>query len=130
MRIVVGNDGRPHSEKAAEYAFKLAKAFQATLFMLYIVSPKAQEEKDKNIKNGMRVLGRAKIHAADLGVELATLLEAGEPHETLLLAANKLSADAIVVGASGEKTGMAKLLGSSTSETIYKNSPCTVILVK
>ena len=54
MNIVVGNDGRTHSEKAAEYAFAYAKAFQANLFMLYIVNPKTQEDKEKSIKNGMR----------------------------------------------------------------------------
>jgi nucleotide-binding universal stress UspA family protein len=130
MNIVVGNDGRPHSERAAEYALAYAKAFQANLFMIYIVGPKAQEEKEKNIKNGMRVLGRAKIRASDIGVPLATLLEAGEAHETLLLAANKLKADALIIGSSGERTGRGRLLGTSTSETIFKNAPCTVVVVR
>jgi nucleotide-binding universal stress UspA family protein len=98
--------------------------------MIYIVGPKAQEEKEKNIKNGMRVLGRAKIRASDIGVPLATLLEAGEAHETLLLAANKLKADALIIGSSGERTGRARLLGTSTSETIFKNAPCTVVVVR
>ena len=130
MNIVVGNDGRPHSERAAEYALAYAKAFQANLFMIYIVGPKAQEEKEKNIKNGMRVLGRAKIRASDIGVPLAPLLEAGEAHETLLLAANKLKADALIIGSSGERTGRGRLLGTSTSETIFKNAPCTVVVVR
>ncbi len=130
MNIVVGNDGRSHSEKAAEFAFAYAKAFQANLYMLYIVNPKAQEDKEKSIKNGMRVLGRAKIIAADLGVPIATLLEAGEAHETLLLAANKLKANALIIGSPGEKTGVSKLLGTSTTEAIMKNAPCTVVIVR
>jgi len=130
MNIVVGNDGRTHSEKAAEYAFAYAKAFQANLFMLYIVNPKTQEDKEKSIKNGMRVLGRAKIIASDLGVPLATLLEAGEAHETLLLAADKLKASALIIGSSGGKAGMSKLLATSTTDNIMKNSPCTVVVVK
>jgi nucleotide-binding universal stress UspA family protein len=131
MNVVVGNDGRPHSERAAEYALAYAKAFQANLFMIYIVSPnKIQEEKEKYIKNGMRVLGRAKIRASDIGVPLATLLEAGEPHETLILAARKLKANALIIGSSGERTGMAKLLGTSTTEFVFKNAPCTVVVVR
>ena len=130
MNIVVGNDGRPHSEKAAEFAFAYAKAFQANLFMIYIVGPKMQEEKERSIKNGMRVLGRAKIRASDIGVPLATLLEAGEAHETLLLAANRLKADALIIGSSGERSGMAKILGTSTAEAVFKNSPCTVVVVR
>ena len=130
MNIVVGNDGRSHSEKAAEFAFAYAKAFQANLYMLYIVNPKTQEDKVKSIKNGMRVLGRAKIIAADLGVPLATLLEAGEAHETLLLAANKLKANALIIGSPGERTGVSKLLGTSTTEAVMKNAPCTVVVVR
>ncbi len=130
MNIIVGTDGKPHSEKAVEYAFGYAKGFRGTLFIMYIVSPKAQEDKDKNIKNGMRVLGRAKIRASEIGVEIATLLEAGEPQDTILLAADKLDADCIIVGSSGEKTGLAKMMGGSTSETIFKKAPCTVIVVR
>ncbi|NLI73485.1 MAG: universal stress protein [Euryarchaeota archaeon] len=131
MNIVVGNDGRPHSERAAEFAFALAKAFQANLFMLYIVGPsKMQGEKEKHIKNGMRVLGRAKIRASDMGVPLATLLEAGEAHETLLLAADRLKANTLVIGSSGERAGMARLLSTSTSEILFKNAPCTVVVVR
>jgi len=130
MNVVVGNDGRPHSERAAEYAFAYAKAFQANLFMLYIVNPKAQEDKQRVIKDGMRVLGRAKIRASDLGVPLATLMEAGEAHETLLLAANKLKADALIIGSPGERTGVAKLLGTGTTEAVFKNAPCTVVVVR
>lgn len=130
MNIIVGNDGSPQSEKAIEYAFAYAKAFQGTLFVLYIVSPKAQEDREKNIKNGMRVLGRAKIRASDIGVQIATLLEAGEPHSTILMAANKLKASCIILGSSSEKTGMAKLRGAGTSEIIFKSAPCTVIVVR
>ena len=68
MNIIVGTDGRPHSEKAVEFAMKYSRAFRANLFVMYIVSPKSGEEKDKQIKNGMRVLGRAKIMASEAGI--------------------------------------------------------------
>jgi nucleotide-binding universal stress UspA family protein len=63
-------------------------------------------------------------------VPLATLLEAGEAHETLLLAADKLKASVLVIGSSGERTGVSKLLGASTSESVIKNAPCTVVIVR
>ncbi|NLT37780.1 MAG: universal stress protein [Methanomassiliicoccus sp.] len=130
MNIIVGTDGKPHSEKAVEFSFAYAKAFRGTLYIMYIVSPKAQEDKDKNIKNGMRVLGRAKIRASEVGVDIATLLEAGEPQDTILLAAEKLDADCIILGSSGEKSGLAKIMGTSVSETIFKNANCTVVVVR
>lgn len=126
MNLIVANDGKPHSEKAAEYAIVLAKVLKSTLFEIYVVNPKANIEKDKNIKNGMRVLGRSKIKAAELGVELTTLLEAGNPLDTILEAAERTEADMIIIGSSGKKSKF----GGRTSDSIYKNAPCTVTIVR
>ncbi|HVO77941.1 MAG TPA: universal stress protein, partial [Methanomassiliicoccales archaeon] len=37
MNVLVATDGRAHSEKAVEYAFLLARAFRARLFVIYVV---------------------------------------------------------------------------------------------
>lgn len=129
MIILAATDGQPHSEKAVEYAFAFSRAFKAALFVIYVVSPKSTEDKDKNIKNGMRVLGRAKIRGAELGVEVQALLEAGDPSETIVGAADRVEADLVVIGSSG-KGGGGLLGGKSTSESIFKNSSCTVTVVK
>lgn len=129
MNVIVANDGKPHSEKAAQYAIVLAKVLRCNLYAIYVVSPKAELEKDKNIRNGMRVLGRTKIKAAEIGVELNTLLEAGDPYNTIMEAAERVEADMIIVGSSG-KTGMKAKFSGSTAESIYKTSSCTVTVVR
>jgi nucleotide-binding universal stress UspA family protein len=130
MNVLVGTNGKPNAERAVEFALNFARALGANLYAMYVVDPKSGEEKDKNIKNGMRVLGRTKIRAADLGIAVATLLEAGEPHDTILSAADQLDADAIIVGNS-ERSGIgARLLGASVSELVFKDAKCTVIVVR
>ena len=66
MNVLAGTNGTPGSEKATEFAFAYCRSFNANFYVLYVVSTKSDEDKDKNIKNGMRVLGRLKIRGADL----------------------------------------------------------------
>ncbi|HSV42547.1 MAG TPA: universal stress protein [Methanomassiliicoccales archaeon] len=132
MRVLVATNGQPYADKAVEYGFALFKQFKPTFVALYVVDPKSGEEKDKEIKNGMRVLGRLKIRGADIGIEVATLLEAGDPMETIALAAERIKADVIIIGKNPEKSGGGGLLGGgkSTSDFVIKNTNVTVIVVR
>jgi nucleotide-binding universal stress UspA family protein len=127
MNVLAGTNGSSGAEKATEFGFAYCRAFNANLYILYVVSTKSDEDKDKNIKNGMRVLGRLKIRGADLGVPMATLLEAGEPHDNICEAAKRLKCDMIVIGNSEKGRG---LFGASTAEQVFKNAHCTVTVVK
>jgi nucleotide-binding universal stress UspA family protein len=130
MRVLVATDGKPFSEKAVEYGFALFKQFKPTFVALYVVDPRSGEEKDKEIKNGMRVLGRLKIRGADIGIEVATLLEAGDPMETIALAADRIKADVVIIGKNPERSGGGLLGGKATSDFVIKNTVCTVIIVR
>lgn len=130
MRVMVATDGKQFSDKAVEYGFALFKQFKPTFVALYVVDPRSGEEKDKEIKNGMRVLGRLKIRGADIGIEVATLLEAGDPMETIALAADRIKADVVIIGKNPEKSGGGLLGGKATSDFVIKNTVCTVIVVR
>ena len=129
MNMIVANDWKPQSEKAAQYAIVIAKVLRCNLYSIYVVSLKTEMEKDKNIRNSMRVRGRTKIKAVEIGVELNTLIEAGDPYDTTMEAAERTEADMIIVGSSG-KTGMKAKFSGSTAESIYKNASCTVTVVR
>jgi nucleotide-binding universal stress UspA family protein len=129
MRVLLATDGKPHSDKAVSYALEYARRFGAELFIVYVVSPKAGEDRDKAIGNGMRVLEEVKTKALGQGSVVTTLLEAGSPHEATLAAADRVKADAIVVGTSG-KTALDRALIGSVSEYIVRNARCTVIVVR
>ncbi|MCU0861379.1 MAG: universal stress protein [Methanomassiliicoccales archaeon] len=102
---------------------------KAHLFIVFVVSPKAEEDKERLIKQGMGVLEELKGRAAKEGLAVTTMLEAGNPYEAILNAADRAKAEAIVVGTSG-KTAIDRVLIGSVSEYIVRNSKCTVIVVK
>lgn len=129
MIVLVATDGAPHSERAVQYAMAYSLASNSKLYALYIVSPKAAEDKQKNIKNGMRVLGRLKIKAAELGLDFSPLLEAGHAGQTIVEAADRIEADLIVIGKRPKKS-MGKLFGGCTSDDVYRLADCNITLVR
>lgn len=127
--LLLATDGKPHSAKAIKYAIGLAKLTSSKLFIVYVVSPKNESEKQSLIKEGMDVLQGIKSEAVAEGVEASTLLEAGSPYKTILAAADRVKAGSIIVGTSG-KTALDRVLIGSVSEYVVRNSACTVIVVK
>ncbi len=129
MTVLLATDGKPHSEKAVNYAFEYAAMRKENLYIVFAVSPKSEDDKDKIIKQGMGVLDELKKRGAKENVKVTTMLEAGNPYEAVLGAADRVKAEAIVVGTSG-KTAIDRVLIGSVSEYIVRNSKCTVIVVK
>lgn len=127
--LLLATDGKPHSEKATRYAMDLAQLTSSKLFIIYVVSPKNEAEKQELIKEGMRKLNELKDCAGEIGVETTTLLEGGSPYETVLSTAERIQAGAIIVGTSG-KSSLDRVLIGSVSEFVVRNSRCTVIVVK
>ena len=129
MNLLLATDGKKHSEKAIGYAFDFASLQKAALYVIFVVSPKAEEDKENIVKFGVEVLGKLKQRGTQKGVDVTTLLEAGSPYETILTASERIKADAIIVGTSG-KTAIDRVLIGSVSEYVVRNARCTVIVVK
>lgn len=125
----MATDGKEHSAKAVRYAFDHAKDHKATLFVVFVVSPKTDEDKERLIKQGLDELDRLKSMASNEGIEMKTMLEAGSPYDTILKVSDRVNADEIVVGTSG-KTVIDRVLIGSVSEYIVRNAKCTVIVVR
>ena len=129
LNLLLATDGKKHSEKAINYAFDFAALQKAALFIIFVASPKAEEDKEKIVKFGMEVLDKLKQRGTQKGVSVTTILEAGSPYETILTASEMIKADAIIVGTSG-KTAIDRVLIGSVSEYVVRNARCTVIVVK
>lgn len=129
MNLLLATDGKKHSEKAINYAFDFAALQKATLYIIFVASPKAEEDKEKIAEFGMEVLDKLKQRGMQKGVNVTTILEAGSPYETILTASETIKADAIIVGTSG-KTAIDRVLIGSVSEYVLRNARCTVIVVK
>jgi nucleotide-binding universal stress UspA family protein len=127
--LLLATDGKSHSVKAAQYAIELARLTSSKLYIVYVVSPRSEAEKQAVIDEGMEKLNELKALAQGAGVEAFTLLEGGSPYETVLAAADRTQAGAIIVGTSG-KSSLDRVLIGSVSEFVVRNSRCTVIVVK
>lgn len=127
--LLLATDGKPHSAKAIRYAIELAKLTSSKLFIIYVVSPKTEADRNGLTKEGLERLQDLKNQAAQSGVEVSTLLEGGSPYQTIISAAERIKAGAIVVGTSG-KSALDRVLIGSVSEYVVRNSGCSVIVVK
>ena len=129
MNILLSTDGLAHTENAVEFALDYARLKDATLFIVFVASPREDEERVKVEKCGRSALARLESQGAKLGVRIKTLLEVGNPYETILDIADRVRADIIVVGTSG-KTAVDRMLIGSVSEYIVRNAKCTVVVVR
>ncbi len=129
MKVLLATDGRPHSDKAVNFAFNYVKAQNASLFVVFVVSPKEDESREKLVSLGMSTLEGLKKRGEDAGITVSTLLEAGSPYETILAVSDRVQADVIIVGTSG-KTVLDRVLIGSVSEYVVRNARTTVIVVR
>jgi nucleotide-binding universal stress UspA family protein len=129
MKLLLATDGKRHSEKAVSYAFDYASLQKATLYIIFVVSPKAEEDKEKLIKLGMKMLNKLRQRGARKDIKIITMLEIGNPYETILRVSERVKADTIIVGTSS-KTAFDRVLIGSVSEYVVRNANSTVVVVK
>jgi len=138
--IVVGVDGSPNSERALDWAMRLAAALHAPLTVL------AVHEVAKSYWGGIPVIGPAdrplleKLHQAaeKMTQKTASRLGAAGPAEVNVRVVNGFvvkelvdasrDADLVVVGARGG-SGFARLLMGSVSSEVVQHSACPVAIV-
>ncbi|MEM0449573.1 MAG: universal stress protein [Methanomassiliicoccales archaeon] len=128
MKVMVATDGKAHSDKAIQTGLSYSKAFGAKLYVLYVIEPRKENYKTRELKNGIKALEKAKNRGAEEGVEVVTMMEAGEPSKKILDLSNEIEADVLVVGTSYQK-GF-HLLSRTLPEIVIRESTCTVIVAK
>ncbi|MCX6651614.1 MAG: universal stress protein [Methanomassiliicoccales archaeon] len=129
MSIVLATDGKPHSNKAVSYALEYAKLRHETLYVVYVVSPKQDEDRESNMSSAKKHIDKIKLEGSQQGIEVVALLESGTPGEACISMAERVGATTIVVGTSG-KNVLDRLFIGSVSEYIVRHASCTVIIVR
>lgn len=128
MNILLATDGEPHSEKVAEYAVEYASRFDAGLFVMYAICPSA--DKEEAYVRGKTATQAIKMKALEKRVSVTTMIEAGDPAETVLRTADKIGAETVIMGASRSCEVNRKRPLGSVSSVVAQNACCSVIIVR
>lgn len=142
--ILAPTDFSEGSSKATEYALRMAEAFNARLVLLHVgVDPtqhhpaagaaadvyrRVREEQSRFARAQMDELV-TELSAKHPDVKLQIEHQSGAAHAAILDAAERLSADLIVMGTAG-LTGLSHFLIGSTAERVVRVSTIPVLTVR
>jgi len=146
--IVVPVDGSPHANAAVEWASDLALRYGARLVLLHVIAKwqpdvyaaearalQRAEHGDTMEYDLLQSLGRRVVEPAEKRVRacgvkaVESVIEVGDPAETVLEQAKAVKADLIVMGRRGLGPLPGLLLGSVSSKVVHL-SECACLTVK
>jgi nucleotide-binding universal stress UspA family protein len=134
--IVCGVDFSRHSARALQYAAVLARANHATLTAVYAVDP-VLSTAAAAAYNAPAIAASARHELRRFVVEalrpqptppLRMVVDIGTPAHTLVMAAERIDADLVVVGTHG-LTGVKKAFFGSTTEAVLRRSRLPVLAI-
>jgi len=132
-------DGSPASTAATHLALRIAQALQARIHALFVVADsglaaRVDEAHDgtgadkRLIEAGEALLARVGALAADAGVDLETIVDAGEPFERILEHARRLEPEFIIMGRTGRRGPGRALVGSEVEHVLeFTEYPLIVV---
>ncbi len=138
--ILVPTDFSPHSEKALEFAEKLAKLAGAKIHLLHCyqinvggISPYGvtiPDEYNREIREAAaEKVERLERKVAAEGIEVEAHITPRYPSEAVTDLAKEIGADLIVMGTRGT-TGLKHIFLGSVAERTLRIAPCPVLTVK
>jgi nucleotide-binding universal stress UspA family protein len=143
QHVLVGTDGSASATEAVRHAGGLAAAFGAKLTIVTAYNPdperaaRARSETpedlqwtvtDSALASERAAAGRAVAREAG-ATDVDIYVEAGDPAEVVIEAAELRRADVIVVGSKGMTSAKRFLIGSVPNR-ISHHAPCDVIIVR
>jgi nucleotide-binding universal stress UspA family protein len=121
-KFLIPVDFSDHSELAAKRGLSLAQMYQGSVYFLH-VGEHAQRSATRLSKFISHRIG------FELSVPAKKLVAQGSPPSTILSAARKIGADAIVMGSRGV-SGLKHLVQGSVAEKVLRQSERPVFIIK
>ena len=142
QKILVPVDGSPTSMSAIDTALGIAKAFDSSVAVVYVIDPYPFTGVGADFACGQdQYLNAAKTEAAqavdtasrkfaDAGITVETrIAEAYAPWRGILEAATETGADLIVMGSHGRR-GLEKLMLGSVAQSVLARTKLNVLIVR
>lgn len=139
--ILFATDFSENSDHAFDYAYTLARNFNARLIVIHVINEPVDlrgfyvphisfEKLEKEIEEGAEKMMDTFCHARmpDF-TNYETVIAAGVPYEEILKKAADEKASLIVLGTQG-RSGIDHFLFGSTAERVVRKAPCPVMTVR
>lgn len=137
-RIVVTTDFSQESKKAFPYALALARKFEATLILLYVVPAHLPIElslmgialeENQLLEEARERIPSFRQAELDPHLRVDTLVVSGGPAHEICQTAESQAADLIVMATHGH-TGLKHFMLGSVAENVVRHAPCPVLVVR
>ena len=146
QKILVATDGSAHARKAIDYASDIASKYNATLYLIHVISEteipedlleyvevERIEEPPRSVyiqKIGEGIIGTAEKEVKSKGVKaVQSAVVQGDPAEKIIEFAREKGVDMIVIGSRGLGSVKGLFLGSVSSKVCHV-ADCTCVTVK
>ena len=139
--ILFATDFSESSDYAFQYAYALAKKFNARLLLVHVINEpvdlrgfyvphisfeKLEEEIEEGAQKMMEKFCRTHIRDYD---NYESIIVPGIPYDEIIKKATDNSADLIILGTHG-RTGLDHVLFGSTAEKVVRKSPVPVMTIR
>jgi len=143
-KILVPTDFSGHADKALQEALDMAQQFKASVLLLHVVhenihqcsgdyclSDELVRQMEGGILSGAREALRKQLEKFPQAgsLQVATEVRRGFPAEEIVKAQEEKGADLIVISPLG-RTGLAKYLVGSVTNSVVKGATCSVLVVR
>ncbi|MBX3008459.1 MAG: universal stress protein [Melioribacteraceae bacterium] len=140
-RILVPIDFSDYSKSALKYAAQIAKFFEASITLVYVVEPMiypadfsmgqvAIPSTDMHLheraEEELNTLAKSVI---DSSLKVDVVIKTGKPFVEINETAQEIDADLIIIATHGH-TGVEHILFGSTAEKVVRKAPCPVLTLR
>ncbi|WP_436930141.1 universal stress protein [Halosimplex halobium] len=138
--VLVALDGSPLADDALAHALE---TFDCRVTVLNVVTPldasmseggvlePGEDRREAARERAKRLVDRARDRAAEVDRSVETVVETGDPAETILATADDRGVDQIVMGGhGGDRSGIGRRLLGTVATTVVGEAPVTVTVVR
>jgi len=141
--IVLAVDGSPNSMRAAEVAIRIAKENSSRLIVLMVVDTRTISDFSRMLEEGAKlthaeeelyesatkVVANVKKLADKSKQNIDTIIRKGLPHIEIVIFAQEIGADLIIIGKGG-RYGASSLVMGNVTERVIEDADCSVLVVR
>ncbi len=140
-KVLAPIDFSDYSKDALKYAVAFVKAFNAELYLIYVVEPviyppdfsmgqiampSVDIEMDKKAQEELDNLAKKEIPPE---LKIKTIVKTGKPFLEIIETAEEEDIDLIIIATHGH-TGIEHILFGSTAEKVVRKAPCPVLTLR